>query len=42
MLVYKMAFNITIINYKGAIVAMPNKSSHIASSKTTSQLANDG
>ena len=32
MLVYKLDFNITIIDYKGAIVAMPNKSSHNVSS----------
>ena len=36
MLVYKLEFNIMIIDYKGAIVAMPNKSSHTASSQTTS------
>ena len=36
MLVYKVDFNVTIINYKGAIVAMPNKSSHTALSQTTS------
>ena len=43
MLVYKVNFNITIIDYKGALVAMPNKSSHTAaSSQTISQLANDG
>ena len=35
MLVYKMDFDIMIINYKGAIVAMPNRSSHTASSQTT-------
>ena len=35
-------FNITIINYKGAVVATPNKSSHTTSSQTTSKLANDG
>ena len=35
MLVYKVDFNITIIDYKGAIVAMPNKSSNTASSQTT-------
>ena len=35
-LVYILDFNITIIHYKGAIVAMPNKSSHIALSQTTS------
>ena len=35
-LVYKVGFNITIIDYKGAIIAMPNKSSHTASSQTTS------
>ena len=33
MLVYKVDFN---IDYKGAIVAMPNKSSHTALSQTTS------
>ena len=31
-----MDFNITIADYKGAIVAMPNKSSHTALSQTTS------
>ena len=39
MLVYKMDSNITIIDYKGAIVAnytLLNKSSHTASSQTTS------
>ena len=41
-IVYKVDFNITIINYKGAIVAMSNKSSHTTSSQTTSQLANNG
>ena len=39
---YKVDCNITIINYKGAIVAMPNESGHTASSQTTSQLANNG
>ena len=38
---YKYDFNITIIDYKGAIVSMPNKSSHTASSQTTSQLVNE-
>ena len=31
----KVDFNITIIDYKGAIVAILNKSSHTASSQTT-------
>ena len=35
MLVYKVDFNITIIDYKGAIVAILNKSSHTTSSQTT-------
>ena len=35
-LAYKVDFNITIIDSKGARVAMPNKSSHTASSQTTS------
>ena len=35
MVVYKVDFNITI-DYKGAIVAILNKSSHTASSQTTS------
>ena len=36
MLVYKVDINIMIIDYKGAIVAMPSKSSHTALSQTTS------
>ena len=32
-IVYKVDFNITIIDYKGTIVAMQNKSSHTASSQ---------
>ena len=39
MLVYKVDFDIMIKNYKGAKVAMPNKSSHTASSNHK-QLAN--
>ena len=35
-LMYKVDFNIMIIDYKVAIVAMLNKSSHTASSQTTS------
>ena len=35
-LVYKVDFNIIIIDYKGAIVAIPNKRSQTASSPTTS------
>ena len=35
MLVYKVDFNITITDYKGAIVAMPNKSNHTALSQKT-------
>ena len=34
-IVYKVDFNM-ITDYKGAIVAMRNKSSHTASSQTTS------
>ena len=38
MLVYKVDFKVNdySIDYKGAIVAMPNKSSDTASSQTTS------
>ena len=35
MLVYKVYFNIMIIDYKDAIVAILNKSSHTASSQAT-------
>ena len=36
MLVYKLDFNMMIINYKGAIVAMPNKCSYTALPQTIS------